>query len=228
MQHLLVLHGAIGAKDQITVLAGKMNSRYIAHTLNFAGHGGETIPTDPFSIELFASNVLEYLRENQLHAVNIFGYSMGGFVGMYLARHHPATILKLATLATKWEWNETIAAKEIKMLDAETIKLKVPSFAAELEKRHAPESWTQVLNKTKELLTGLGRNNPLQQTDFTTITAPTLLLLGDRDKMVTLEETLTVYKQLTNAQLGILPATPHPIEQVNTDTLATLLSGFFS
>jgi pimeloyl-ACP methyl ester carboxylesterase len=227
MQHLLLLHGAIGAKDQLAALAGKMNN-YTIHTLNFAGHGGEAMPADPFSIELFASNVLQYLHEHQLPAVNIFGYSMGGYTGMYLAKYHPASIIKLATLATKWEWSEAIAAKENRMLDAETIRQKIPAFAAQLEKRHAPVNWVQLLERTKELLVSLGKNNVLQPADYPTITTPALLLLGDRDKMVTLEETLAVYKQLPNAQLGILPCTPHPIEQANVDTLSTLLSTFFT
>jgi esterase/lipase len=227
MQHLLLLHGAIGAKDQLSALADKMQEQYIVHTMNFAGHGGEALPPEPFSIDLFASNVLQYLHEQQLAAVNIFGYSMGGYVAMYLAKHHAATVIKLATLATKWEWNESISAKETKMLDAETIQQKIPAFAAQLEKRHAPVNWIHVLDKTTELLFSLGKHNALSQADYPSIATPALLLLGDRDKMVTLEETMAVYKQLPTAQLGILPGTPHPLEQVNIDTLSTILSLFF-
>jgi hypothetical protein len=53
-------------------------------------------------------------------------------------------------------------------------------------------------------------------------------MLGDRDKMVTLEETVTVYKNLLNAQLCILPNTPHPLEQVNVDLLAYVIYTFLS
>ena len=38
--------------------------------------------------------------------------------------------------------------------------------------------------------------------------------------MVTREETIAVFEQLPNAQLAILPGTPHPIEQVDNDLLA--------
>lgn len=52
------------------------------------------------------------------------------------------------------------------------------------------------------------------------------VLLGDRDKMVTLDETLAVYKQLPNAQCGVLPGTPHAFEQVNIPLLAQLIKEF--
>ena len=51
-------------------------------------------------------------------------------------------------------------------------------------------------------------------------------MLGDRDKMVTLDETVEVYKNLPQAQLAILPNTPHPIEKVNTDRLASEIKSF--
>jgi esterase/lipase len=39
MQHLLLLHGAIGAKDQLQPLADELKDNYFIHTLNFSGYG---------------------------------------------------------------------------------------------------------------------------------------------------------------------------------------------
>src|SRR6478672_5186908 len=104
MQHLLLLHGAIGAKDQLQPLANALKDKYTLHTINFSGHGGEAFPNEPFSMELFANDVLHYMQQNNIEQVNIFGYSMGGYVAMYLAKHHPQKINKLITLATKFHW----------------------------------------------------------------------------------------------------------------------------
>ncbi len=226
MQHLLLLHGAIGAKDQLENLAHELKNDFIIHTLSFAGHGGNPIPADPFSIEFFAKDVLQYLDNNNIKQVNIFGYSMGGYVGLYIAKHHPEKIIKLVTQASKVYWDDAVAAKEIKMLDANILEQKVPAFAAQLANRHAPQDWKTVLNKAAEMLQKLGCSNTLAAEDYSGITTPCLLLLGDRDKMVTLEETVTVYKQLPNAQLGILPNTPHPIEQVDVALLSFFIRRF--
>jgi pimeloyl-ACP methyl ester carboxylesterase len=75
-------------------------------------------------------------------------------------------------------------------------------------------------------MTGLGAHNVLQPEDYSSITTPCLILLGDRDKMVTMEETIAIYKLLPSGKLGILPGTPHPLEQVNVDLLTHFMNDF--
>ena len=53
-------------------------------------------------------------------------------------------------------------------------------------------------------------------------------MLGDRDKMVTIEETVEVYRTVSNCQLNILPNTPHPIEQINLEYLASQIRNYLS
>lgn len=226
MKHLLLLHGAIGAKDQLEPLATRLKDSYNVHTLNFAGHGGTTWGKRPFGMAGFAEDVLDYIENNSLEKVSIFGYSMGGYVGMYLAKHRPEKIEAVATLATKFHWDEETAAREVKMLDADKMEQKIPAFAEALKHRHAPNDWKELLAKTADMMLGLGSDNPLKPDDYTTITTPTLVLLGDRDKMVTLTETLDVFKALPNAKMGVLPNTPHPIEQVNQEVLEVMLRNF--
>lgn len=226
MQHLLLLHGAIGAKDQLENIDAALSSRFTVHRVNFNGHGGAAFRN--FSIEAFADDVLEYLAANRITQIHIFGYSMGGYVGMYLAKHHPGKIVSVITLATKFHWDPAIALKEAGMLDAGKIEAKVPAFAEALKKRHAPGDWKIVLQNTAAMLKGLGNGNALLPGDIATITCPVLLLLGDRDKMVSLEETATVYRQLPNGQLGVLSNTGHLIEQVDVDRLVFAVNKFMS
>ena len=226
MEHLLLIHGALGSKDQFEQLEKKLHDDFIIHAFNLTAHGGNEIPTHELSIELFANDILNYMQQQNIESANIFGYSMGGYAGMYLAKHNPERINKLITLATKFYWDETIAAKEVKMLDATTIEAKVPAFAKQLQQRHTPADWKMLLQKTAELMMNLGSNNTLKPDDYATITTPSLIMLGDRDKMVTLNETVTVYKSLSNAQMSVLPNTPHPFEQVNIDLLAYMLKNF--
>jgi pimeloyl-ACP methyl ester carboxylesterase len=91
---------------------------------------------------------------------------------------------------------------------------------------YAPQDWKLLLERTAALLLSLGKNNTLKLEDYSTISTASLLLLGDRDKMISTEETFAVYKQLPNAQLGILPATAHPIEETNINTLAFFIQQF--
>ncbi len=228
MKHLLLLHGAIGAKDQLGELAGLLENDFVVHSLNFNGHGGEALTSEPFSIAAFAAEVEEYLSNHNIQEASVFGYSMGGYVAMYLAKQKPQLLNKIVTLATKFYWNETVAEKEASMLNAETIEEKVPAFAETLKHRHYPNDWKLILQKTKTMLLQMGRQNPLQLNDYSTILQPVLLLLGDNDKMVTKEETEAVQKVLPNGSFQLLEQTPHPIEKVNSENLARIINKFSS
>ena len=226
MEPILLLHGAIGAMDQLAELDKKLSSACTVHRLNFSGHGGFGYDEKKFSIHLFAHDVLNYLDKKKITSVSVFGYSMGGYVALYLAKHHPERIHKIITLATKFKWDEVIAAKEINMLQPGKIEEKLPAFAISLQKRHAPDDWKKVLEKTAVMLFEMGKDNPLQRDDYLNIQHSTLLMLGDKDKMVTLEETQEVCQTLPNGQLSILQNTPHPIELVNTTALADKIIAF--
>lgn len=226
MQHLLLLHGAIGAKDQLFLLADKLKNDFTVHQISFSGHGGNAMP-DLFSIETFVSDVLNFLSEKKIHSINIFGYSMGGYVGLYLAKHYPEAVNKIFTLGTKFLWTPEVAQKEIKMLDPQKIEDKIPAFAKALEARHHPNNWKEVLKKTGEMMKTMGDKNPLHLNDISEIEHPVQIGIGDKDTMVTLEETIDVYRQLKNASFIVLPNTHHPIEKVDADRLANEIRNFF-
>ena len=220
---LLLLHGAIGASTQLQPLADSLTAHYDVHLPDFPGHGGAPLPDQPFSISLFAEATLQYIRKHQLEDITIFGYSMGGYVALYLAKQHPGLISRIITLGTKFHWDEATAAKEVKMLNADTILQKVPAFADSLARSHAPQDWKEVLLKTSEMMLSMGHDNPLKPDEYKDITTPPLIMLGDRDKMVSIEETIAAYKGISGAQMAILPGTPHPIEQVNIALLSYFL-----
>ncbi|WP_127132602.1 alpha/beta fold hydrolase [Pseudoflavitalea rhizosphaerae] len=225
MKSIVLLHGATGAASQLQPLADALSKTYSVHIINFSGHGGEPMPGEDFSIELFAKQVLSFFDEHQLQSPIVFGYSLGGYVGMYIARHHPGRISKLITLATKFHWDEAIAAKQQRSFDANVILEKAPAFAEQLKQMHAPNDWKEVLSKTGAMLTALGNRNSLVIEDYPQVQTEILLVQGDKDRMVTLEETIAVYRALpaNSARLCVLPGTPHPLEQVDLNLLVMLI-----
>jgi pimeloyl-ACP methyl ester carboxylesterase len=221
---LLFLHGAIGASDQLLPLQSKFPGAFV---FDFPGHGGKPFPAGPFSIRIFAESVLHFMEEKRIATADIFGYSMGGYVGLYLARHYPDRVGKIFTLATKFAWDEATAAKEVKMLDPKKIEEKVPKFAEALRKRHAPNAWQSVLHHTAEMMLSLGKDPELKPEDFTAISHPVLISIGDRDTMVSLEETIAVYRSLPNALFCVFPETPHPVEQLDLQRVLPVTERFF-
>src|SRR5215213_4104829 len=114
MTPLLLLHGAVGSASHFNDLIRQLPSTYDVHAISFYGHGGEPAMDQAFSIEGFAAQVASFINNKNMSAVNIFGYSMGGYVAMYMARHLNMPIQKIITLGTKFHWDEAAAEKECK------------------------------------------------------------------------------------------------------------------
>lgn len=225
MQQIILLHAAIGAKDQLEPLSNELQQQGCrVLTMSFSGHG--KIPfQNNFGIEQFALELEQFVEANHLEKPMVFGYSMGGYVALYLAHKQPNLLGNIITLGTKFEWTPEIAQKEVKMLDSKTIMEKVPKFAEALKMRHGND-WELLLQKTVEMMLNLGNKNALSLNDFTTIENKVLVGLADKDNMVTLEETAAVYKRLKNGSMYMLPNTKHPIETVNVKLISNIIKEF--
>jgi len=118
--------------------------------LDVSDHGAKDF-SNGFGIAAFSKELHEFILKNKLEKTSVFGYSMGAYVALYLSSQHPEILGNIITLGTKFSWSPEIAEKEIKMLDPEIIKEKVPKFALSLEKRHS-DNWIILLNKTAEMI----------------------------------------------------------------------------
>jgi pimeloyl-ACP methyl ester carboxylesterase len=226
---LLLLHGAIGSSAQLVPLFSELKKQGFDPLLfDFAGHGGQPFPESGFSIESFAAGVIQYMDAHSIDSADIFGYSMGGYVALYMARHYRKRVGRILTVATKFDWNPAGAEKEVKMLDPEKIAEKVPKFAAVLEERHKPQDWKEVLRRTSAMMLAMGAQPPLSNDDLKSIPHIVQLCVGDSDTMVSLEETIRVCRQLQDCGFNVLPETAHPIEQMDTGLLTQTAKNFFS
>jgi pimeloyl-ACP methyl ester carboxylesterase len=224
---LLLLHGAVGASAQFDPLLPLLDERYEIHRLDFEGHGHAPLRERPFRTEHFAENVVEYLDRRSLERIDIFGYSMGGYAALYLAHAQPQRVRRIATLGTKFNWNHEVAAREARQLDPEKIREKVPQFARALEARHTAAGWETVLSRTREMMTALGEQKAVTPEMLGGIPHRVRIGVGDRDSMVTLEESQAAYRSLPQGELEVLPGTPHPLEKIPPARLARYVMEFF-
>jgi len=225
MNPIILLHGAIGASDQLKHLSDLLLKRNFAtFHFNFSGHG--KMPFEKkFAIEQFSLELKTFITKNKLQKPHVFGYSMGGYVALYLAKENPELLGNIITLGTKFNWTKEIAEKEIRNLDPVIIEQKLPKFAKVLEERHG-ENWKMLLQKTSEMMIGLGENNALSLVDFKEIKNKVLIGIADQDQMVSLDETTAVLKNLPNAGMYMLPESKHPIESVKIILLAEVIGDF--
>lgn len=222
MKDLLFLHGALGAQTQFNTLKALLGNQCQIHTLNFEGHGDRP-SGNPYSLDLFADNLKDYLNKHHLKKVLVFGYSMGGYVALKLAQHHPEYFERIMTLGTKFDWTPESAEREVKMLNPEKIEEKVPAFAKNLDQLHTATDWKTVMRKTADMMIRLGNGEANTDKDFQSIQVPCHLGVGDQDVMVSREETEKVVGLIPGAQFYQMENTKHPIDQLDFEQVAIVL-----
>ena len=228
MTPIILLHGALGAASDLAPLASALRKDFDVHTLDFPGHGTAAMPGRPFDLRYFSEEVLRFMGDAGIARANIFGYSMGGCVGMLAAQSSPGHIAAVATFGTKYLWDAPTAEGEVRKLYPDKIEEKIPAFAKSLASAHGQERWKDVVDRTRAMIGGLGAAPPFPNPeDFAPIAQPCLVMVGDSDAMVSVEEARRVQQELPAAQLAVLPGTPHPLAKVEVEMLAFHLRKFF-
>lgn len=217
-ERIILLHGALGSAKQMEPLAALLEGEVIC--INLPGHGHLASDEEAYSIEAMAESVLPYLDEKAV----IFGYSMGGYVALYLAAMYPEKIERVTTLATKFEWTPEGAQREVKMLNPEKVKEKVPAFTQLLESRHGKD-WSSVMNRTAAFMLKLGEHPVLTEEVLHRVKCSVQLMRGSKDAMVSRDETLWATENIPNSCYLELMGQAHPFEKMDLPLLVNSFSG---
>ncbi len=217
-QNLVLLHGALGTEKQLTPIKERLKEKFNTYSFNFEGHG-DRISNESFSIPFFSTNLVDFLVENGLEQPAIFGFSMGGYVALNTTIEHPGRIGKIVTLGTKFSWSPEIALQEVKQLNPDKIIEKIPSYADKLKKEHLPGDWRLVMNKTAAMMSKMGDNVPLNFNALAKIENQVVIGIGNKDRMVGIEESKKIADQIPNGHLQIIEGFKHPIDTLDIDEL---------
>jgi pimeloyl-ACP methyl ester carboxylesterase len=228
MQHLLLLHGALGGSHYFDFMQAVWNEKYTVHTPIFEGHAGTKLHTDVLTIAYYVEQLAAYCDSRQLENIYLFGYSMGGYIALAFAIKYPKKVDKIMTLATKYHWSTQIAIKETSFLNPTLILEKVPKYAQQLQTLHGDEQWDILVNAIAQLLRHLGDNPILNEQNLKEIACRVQVMVGDKDTMVSIDESRQLADAIPGSNFAILPNTIHPFEKINQKLMLQLMDDFFT
>lgn len=223
---LLLLHGALGSQVQFSNLKKLLTPYFQVHTFHFSGHGNH-ITEREFSMELFQEDVLQFMERNSLNSTAVFGYSMGGYVGLKLAMEQPEKVSRLMTLGTKARWNPETAEQEVRLLNPEKMTEKIPQFVESLKKEHGVQNWKTLVLKTAKMMHALGNGKAIELSVFKNITTDVLVCRGSEDTMVGQEESKELAGNLSHGNFLEIAGFKHPIQQVDQQRLSEIMTAYF-
>lgn len=92
---LVLIHGVGGHAEAYSRNVVRLGQRYRAMALDLVWHGLSAKPPYREQIPTFAAQVVDLLDSLGIDQANIEGESLGGWVGLWMALHHPNRIKKL-------------------------------------------------------------------------------------------------------------------------------------
>lgn len=222
---IVLLHGANSAAEEVAPLAQALREqgRTVA-VPNLYGHGGRPVP-DELSIPALAADLCAQLDGNGIARAVLAGYSVGGLVALYCARHYPGRVAAVVTLATRVMFDDATVAFWVDLATEGQLVLRAPNRRFQLAHLHQPQDWRAVLARNRAMFASLRERPPLSAADLAAIQVPVLLVSGSRDPLVSREETHELGRQLRGGVL-VFEGAAHPLMAVPLEPVAHAVAGW--
>lgn len=209
-----------------------LSKRFRVVRYDTRGHGKTDAPACPYTFAMLGQDAIALMDALKLPKVRFCGLSMGGMIGMWLARNAPARIerLVLSNTAAKFGlpeiWNQRIAAVRASGMKAITGAVIERWFTKEFREKSPKEiePIVEMLHTTKP--EGYAGNCAAirdvdQRWAIAGITAPTLVIGGKRDPATPFEAAELIAQRIPGAKLtGLDAAHLSNIEQPEVFTKA--------
>ncbi|OEK03215.1 hypothetical protein BFP97_17540 [Roseivirga sp. 4D4] len=221
-RQLILLHGALGCKNDFDAIVPLLSQSFEVYAFNFSGHGLEAFSSKGFGIEVFAEELEEFINEKDLDQPLIFGYSMGGYVALYLASRNKSILGKILTLGTKFEWTPECAHHETSRMNPEVMAEKIPAYTDALQVAHG-SAWKKLVEQTAGMMIELGESPLLNEDTLASIEIPVEIKRGEKDHMVNEEESRWAAKSIPEGNYATEPNTKHPINTIEPRALALII-----
>lgn len=233
---LLLLHGGLFDLDQQfgAVLPGLAEGRQVIAT-DFQGHGRTNDIDRPLGTQQLAGDVAGLLAQLGVGPVDVWGFSVGGAVGLHLAIKQPSLVRRLVVSSVSYH----PTGERTEFSDGGEMKVEMIA-GTPMEQAYLAKSPHPDLEHLQALLTKLGKydkgGDGWSEDEIRGIAAPTLFTAGDNDA-VKLEHAVR-FAQLrggdVNAdfvglppnQLLILPGTTHFTGMAKTDLILPAVTQF--
>jgi pimeloyl-ACP methyl ester carboxylesterase len=206
---LVLLHGGLQTIDlTFGPLIPTLAQDHQVIGIELQGHGHTADIERPMRLVHLADDVAAVLGLLGIEESDVFGFSLGGMVGVELALRHPHLVGRLVVASVDVRPDHA----EFERPDDPDVARRMPTESDFQAMRDAyaavapdPEHFPAIAAKTSGMV---GAFAGWSDDELRRIGAPTLVLLGDTD-FVPLRHAVEMFELIPHAQLAVLPDTTH-------------------
>ncbi|MGD6747122.1 alpha/beta fold hydrolase [Streptomyces sp. BH106] len=227
---LLALHGHFGEGRTFTRLARELDDSWRVVALDQRGHGYSDRPAD-FSRTGYVEDAATVLAHLEIDNAVVLGHSLGGINAYQLAARHPglvdALIVEDIGAEVDDELSFSLAWPHRAPTRAELLEGLGPSASYLTDAvREYPDGWGLAFDP-KDMNASQQHLNGDHWDDWLAGTCPTLLIRGNRSKVLSAEHAKDMAGRRPHTQLVELPA-GHTVHETVPAEFAAAVRGFLS
>lgn len=230
---VLLLHGGFCSLESMRTLSDSLTPDYLVHAFERPGHGRSADIDEEYSYARGLADTIAYLDARGLGAVHVIGYSDGAILGLLLALEHPERIRSVTAISGNLDPSAFSSNPEHQALVLTPARRKEKNDDApatpDVERQHyerlspdGPGHADTVLQKLFRLWTTEPNIDPA---DLARITAPALIIAGDRDS-IRPDHSLLIAASIPGAQLCIVPGAGHGLLAERPELISDVIRGF--
>jgi pimeloyl-ACP methyl ester carboxylesterase len=251
-QPVLLLHGVTLQWWVWAAQFNTLSDRYRVFAWDMRGHGGSTVGTDGLTMESIADDLVAVLERFDLHDTIVVGHSMGGMaLGAFCAEHRKVQEDRVARLMFLATSAATMALPALAGGAVGLVNLITGSMADLLQPRLRP-SWRdtdlsallvrsvfgrhptgKAIDDVRRMLSEMDPDAAREagraiathdvRADLASVEVPTLVVVGDADRLTPPAHALLFEEAVPGAQLRVLPGIGHQVMQEDPEALARLI-----
>jgi pimeloyl-ACP methyl ester carboxylesterase len=153
---LVLLHGGIGAGEQMAAVAHGLASGRRVVLVDLQGHGHTADVDRPLRPELMADDIAALIERLGAGPADVLGYSLGGAVALRTAIQHPERVRRLVLISIAFRRDgshpEVVAAMDGFTAEAADFLKQGPLYELYTRLAPRPGDWPAFIAKTAELL----------------------------------------------------------------------------
>ncbi|HKV05169.1 MAG TPA: alpha/beta fold hydrolase [Candidatus Acidoferrales bacterium] len=218
-----------------------LSSHYRTIVLDNRGVGRSDVPPGPYPIAVMASDAAAVLDAAGIESAHVFGVSMGGMIAQEFALQYPQRVKTLILGCTAAGGPQAVSAGP-EVVEALLHRSSNPDEFAETTNRFIYDSSTprdrieaDMLLRKKWYPTELGYTSQLQgiaaweaYSRLDQITAPTLVIHGETDRLVPPANGRLIAQRIPGAKLAMIPHASHVFFTDQPDASQREILGFLS
>ncbi len=225
---LVLLHGGmLSIELNFGGLIPDLAIRHQVIGVEMQGHGRTADIDRPITPAALATDVVGLLDQLGIERAHVLGHSMGAAVALELAVSHPGRVRSIvpASGSVRMEGMHEDLTDPAKQ--ATSSRMPTQQDFADMQQTYTklsphPERFDDFL---KQLSQSSADVQGWSDEQLAGITAPALLVMGDRD-FVTIEHGALMTRLIPNSQLAVLPGTTHMQVTRRADLLLPMLAAF--